>query len=118
MNKTLRFSRFVFALLVTAVAASAENPPNLDPSYGTYPTEYKRIVNRWLELHLVDPISAVVEWLGEPKAIEVPIKGGAPLRGYLVEFKVNARNQFGAPTGKQKHRVLIRDGEVIKTTGF
>ena len=118
MNKTLRFSRFVFALLVTAVAASAEDPPNLDPWYGTYPTEYKRIVNRWLETHLVDPISAVVEWLGEPKATEVPVIGGTPLRGELAELKVNARNQFGAPTGKQKHRVLIRDGEVIKTTGF
>ena len=38
--------------------------------------------------------------------------------GYLVEFKVNSRNRFGAYTGMQKHGALIRDGKVIKATGF
>lgn len=118
MKKTLRFSQLVLTLLVAAVAVSAESPTPADSVYGGYPKDYKRIVNRWLETHLVDPTSAVVEWLGEPKAGELPVKGGAPLRGYLVEIKVNSRNQFGAPTGKQKHSMLIRDGEVIKTTGF
>jgi hypothetical protein len=35
-----------------------------------------------------------------------------------VNFKVNARNRFGAYTGKQKHGALIRNGEVIKGIGF
>jgi hypothetical protein len=118
MKKALRFSQLVLTLLFAVVAASAESPTPADSVYGVYPKDYKRIVNRWLETHLVDPTSAVVEWLGEPKPTEVPVKGSAPLRGYLVEVKVNSRNQFGAPTGKQKHRLLIRDGEVIKTSGF
>jgi len=118
MKKTLQFSQLVLTLLLTAVAASAENPVPADSVYGAYPKDYKRIVNRWLETHLVDPTSAVVEWLGEPKPTEVAVKGSAPLRGYLVEIKVNSRNQFGAPTGKQKHGLLIRDGEVIKAIGY
>jgi len=118
MKKTLRFSQLVLMLLLAVVAVPAESPTPADSVYGAYPKDYKRTVNRWLETHLVDPTSAVVEWLGEPKPTEVPVKGGAPLRGYLVEIKVNSRNQFGAPTGKQKHRLLIRDGEVIKTGRF
>jgi len=31
---------------------------------------------------------------------------------------VNARNRFGGYTGKQKHAVLICNGEVIKGLGF
>jgi hypothetical protein len=31
---------------------------------------------------------------------------------------VNARNRFGAFTGKQEHGALIRDGKVIKGLGF
>ena len=118
MKNVLRFSQLFFTLLITAVVAAAENSPAPDPVYGAFPKEYKRIVNRWLEKHLIDPTSAVVEWLGEPKQAEVPTKGGAPLRGYLVEIKVNSRNQFGAPTGKQKHTLLIRDGEIIRADGF
>ena len=102
-----------------AIPTPAQTPsPSADPAYGAYPTNYKRIVNRWLEHHLVDPTSAVVDWLGEPTMKEVAVKGATPLRGYLVEIKVNSRNRFGAPTGKQKHRLLIRDGEVIRADSF
>jgi hypothetical protein len=47
-----------------------------------------------------------------------PEKRWKALFGYLVEFKVNSRNRFGTYTGMQKHTVLIRDGRVIKATGF
>jgi hypothetical protein len=117
MKKALMFSQLVLMLLAVAVAAPAENPPAADSAYGAYPKDYQQIVNKWLETHLVDPKSAVVEWLGEPKPAEMPAKAGPPLRGYLVEFKVNARNRFGAPTGKQKYSLLIRDGLVIKGPG-
>ena len=48
-----------------------------------------------------------------PKAGEYKTQKGATFVGYVVDFKVNARNQFGAPTGKQNYRVVIRNGEVI-----
>ena len=66
---------------------------------------------------LIDPDSARIEWSEEPKPSEMG-KGSEAVSGYLVNFTVNARNRFGAYTGKQKHSVLIRDGEVIKSMGF
>jgi hypothetical protein len=85
--------------------------------YGPYPTNYKEIVTQWLNKQLIDPDSARIEWNGEPKPADQG-KDGEHLYGYLVNFTVNARNRFGGYTGKQKHAVLIRNGEVIKGLGF
>ncbi len=118
MKKFLLFSSLISMLLLAVVSAPAENPPTAaDSVYGAYPTEYKKIVNRWLETHLVDPTSAVVEMPNAPKSVDI-VTEGAPMRGFLVEFTVNSRNKFGTPTGKQKHSLAIRNGEVIKASGF
>ena len=85
--------------------------------YGAYPTNYKEIVTKWLETQLIDAGTARIEWNGDPKPADLGTKGGH-LYGYLVNFKVNARNRFGAYTGKQAHGALIRDGQVIKGIGF
>jgi len=104
------------------VTASAQTevqvvpPPAADVKvYGEYPIAYQAIITRWLETRLIDPLSAVVDWAEPPKAGEVPGPKGSTQRfvGYLVDFKVNARNQFGAATGKRKYRVVIRNGEVL-----
>jgi len=86
--------------------------------YGEYPKAYQEIITKWLETKLADPKSAQIEWISAPKAADLPGPNGKRLYGYLVEFKVSARNRFGAYTGKQKHGALIRDGNVIKGTGF
>jgi len=100
------------ALYVKAEAETADVP-----RYGPYPTNYKEIVTKWLETQLVDAGSARIEWNGDPKPADLGQKG-QHLYGYLVHFKVNARNRFGAFTGKQEHGALIRDGKVIKGLGF
>lgn len=90
-----------------------------DPAiYGEYPKAYQEIITRWLDTKLADPQSARIEWTGTPKAADLPGPNGKRLYGYLVEFKVASRNRFGAYTGKQKHGALIRNGVVIKGTGF
>ena len=66
---------------------------------------------------LLDADSAKIEWQGEPKPADLG-KNGKHLYGWLVEFRVNSRNRFGASTGMQTHGALIRDGEVIKGVGF
>lgn len=87
--------------------------------HGPYPKNYQEIITNWLATVLVDAPSAQVEWVTQPKPGTLPEKkGGKPLFGYLVEFKVNSRNRFGTYTGMQKHRALIHDGQVIKATGF
>jgi hypothetical protein len=100
-------------------AETTEIELEADPKiYGEYPKNYQEIVMKWLETKLVDPESALVEWTSPPKPADMPGPNGTRLHGYLVEFKVSARNRFGAFTGKQKHGALIRDGNVIKGTGF
>lgn len=116
--KTLALLQTVLAFLITVSVAAPENTATPDPVYGEYPKNYKQIVQRWLEKQLVDPASAKIEWLGEPKPAELPDAGGKRIYGYRVDFKVNSRNRFGAPTGMQTHGAFIRDGAVIKGFGF
>jgi hypothetical protein len=110
---------FAFACPMLVRAETTEIEVVADPRiYGEYPKAYKEIIAIWLTTKLVDPKSAQIEWTSAPKPADLPGPNGKRLYGYLVEFKVAARNQFGAYTGKQKHGALIRDGNVIKGTGF
>ena len=119
--KTIAFLVF---LACTVPAAFAAEPTEIevvaDPRiYGEFPKNYQEIITQWLNNTLADAPSAQIEWVGAPQAGSLPEKkGGKALFGYLVEIKVNSRNRFGAYTGMQKHRMLIRDGRVIKATGF
>jgi hypothetical protein len=85
--------------------------------YGPYPTDYKEIVMKWLETQLIDASSARIEWKDDPKPADLGTQG-EHFYGYLVNFTVNARNRFGAFTGKQNHGALIRNGKVVKGLGF
>ena len=116
---------FVSESLICAVALgmifiasmSAQTPAPDTERYGPYPTLYKEIIMHWLNKQLIDPDSARIEWNEEPKPSDMG-KGSEAVSGYLVNFTVNARNRFGSYTVKQKHSVLIRNGEVIKSMGF
>jgi hypothetical protein len=110
---------FAFASPTLLRAQATEIEIVADPTvYGEYPKNYQDIVLKWLETKLADPKSANIEWTSPPKPADLPGPNGKRLFGYLVEFKVSSRNRFGAYTGKQKHGALIRDGNVIKGTGF
>ncbi|MEY2483717.1 MAG: hypothetical protein QOK24_2245 [Verrucomicrobiota bacterium] len=112
---------FLFSVVCPALvrAEITEVEVIADPAvYGDYPKNYQEIVTNWLATKLVDPATAQIEWGGPPKPADLKDKSGKRLFGYLVEFKVNSRNRFGAYTGMQKHGALIRDGNVVKGTGF
>jgi hypothetical protein len=104
-------------LLGACMLFAAEGVP-ADPSLcGPAPKLYKEIIWNWMQKSLVDANSAKMEWEGDPQPVDLG-KDGQHVYGWLVHFKVNARNQFGAYTGKQAHAAVIRDGQVIKTFGF
>lgn len=108
----------MFALVNACAQPGAMPSATANPAqYGVYPIAWKEIITRWLGERLLDPASADIEWLGEPKAVDL-IKKGQHNYGYLVELKVNSRNRFGAYTGKQKYTVLLRNGEIVKSEGF
>jgi hypothetical protein len=114
--------RVVIASVMCAVALVSSAPPlqaqpKVVPAaekekYGVYPIAYRELVTRWLETQLIDPQSALIEWSGEPKPVEVKGRNGTVFYGYAVEFTVNSRNRFGTYTGKQARRAYIRNGEV------
>jgi hypothetical protein len=115
--KTL-VSLICLSLCASAGILHAQSATPVDVArYGQFPIGYKEIVTKWLETKLLDPASAQIEWEGDPKPADLGTKG-QHLYGYLVKFKVNSRNRFGAYTGKQAHGALIRNGEVIKGLGF
>jgi hypothetical protein len=107
----------LFMGMCTVSNLCAETPFADTERCGQYPTNYKEIVKKWLDTQLIDAASARIEWGGDPKPANLGTKD-KPLYGYLVNFKVNARNRFGAYTGMQSHGALIRNGEVIKGLGF
>ena len=112
---------FLFALACPALlfAEGTEIEIVADPLvYGEYPKNYQEIITKWLDTILVDARSAQIEWVEPPKPGDLPDPKGKRLYGYLVQFKVNSRNRFGTYTGMQKHKALIRDGNVIKATGL
>jgi hypothetical protein len=119
----LRPVRTLFRILVACAAivlapsrAPGETEIEIVPDsavYGVYPMAYQDIITKWLDTQLIDAPSAQIEWSGPPQASETKGADGKRVFGYLVEFKVNARNKFGMYTGKQKHRAFIRNGEVI-----
>ena len=115
--KGLAFCAAILFFIDSVAGLAQQGSPADTALYGPYPTNYKEIVMKWLETQLIDADSAKIEWNGEPK----PSNQGTedkPLYGYLVNFKINARNRFGSYTGMQSHGALIRDGQVIKGLGF
>ena len=109
-----------FAAPQVAFAQTTEVEVIGDPAvYGEYPKNFQDIINKWLAEVLADPASANVEWMGPPRPGEViDKKKRKRYVGYQVDFKVNSRNRFGAYTGMQKKSVVIRNGAIIKATGF
>ena len=103
-----------FVVSVAPLRAQTPAPSALhEKTYGVYPIAYQELVTRWLGEQLIDPPSAQIEWLGEPKPVVVKASNGETFSGYVVDFKVNSRNKFGMYTGKQARRVYIRDGSVV-----
>src|SRR6266852_3718906 len=101
--------------LVGNLFGQGQQPSPADPAlYGPYPTNYKEIVMKWLEDQLIDVGSARIEWNGDPKPADLG-KNGQHLYGYLVQFKVNARNRFGAFTSIPQHRAPTKSGVARKS---
>ena len=104
---------------VTPVRAVTVESPADASLCGAFPKFYKEVIYNWMRSALIDVDSAKIEWGAEPRPVLFKEKEtGRQAYGWLVDFKVNARNRFGAYTGKQSHAALIRDNVVIKTFGI
>ena len=118
MKRQVKWLLFPVLLALLPVGNFAQTTPPTGAVYGAYPANYKEIITTWLNTNLGDPRSAEIKWLSEPRPGELDVGKGRKVAGFLLDFSVNARNIFGAPTGFQKHTALIRDGQVVTATGF
>ena len=115
--KGLAFWGAMLFLVSNLTGQTQQGSPADQALYGPYPNNYKEIVMNWLSERLVDAGTARIEWQGDPQPTDLG-KNGEHLYGYLVQFRVNARNRFGTYTGMQQHGALIKNGEVIKGFGL
>lgn len=115
--KGLAFYAAILFFIGSVVVLAQQGSPVDTALYGPYPASYKEIIMKWLNEQLVDAASARIEWQGDPQPADLG-RNGEHLYGYLVQFRVDARNRFGAYTGKQQHGALIKNGEVIKGLGL
>lgn len=115
--KGLAFCTAILFFIGGLAGQAQQGSPADQALYGPYPSNYKDIVMKWLNEQLVDSGTARIEWQGDPQPVDLG-KNGEHLYGYLVQFRVNARNRFGTYTGLQQHGALIKNGEVIKGLGL
>jgi hypothetical protein len=117
--KTTKRLLLTIAMLALASCASFPNAQqNASADHGPYPANYKEIVHNYIAKTFKDPYSV------RDLEINKPTKGwftgarifGEPSAyyGWEVIFTVNAKNSFGAYTGRQQIDLLVRDGQVIK----
>lgn len=102
--------RYLPLLFLLACNPSSETVKNAD--YGTFPENYREIVQLYIENFFYDPLSI------QGLEISEPIKGwqrtfSTVTYGYIITFRCNAKNQYGGYTGRKEHRLLVRDGKIV-----
>lgn len=103
----------LLALMGCAVPPSTEEISRMD--FGNPPVYYRDAIIRYLDDRLKDPGSATYDfgvperyWLRHANLLENKL-----VHGYLVKVAVNAKNSFGAYTGKKLHGFLFKDENLI-----
>lgn len=97
-----------------ATPLSNEEISKLD--YGSYPADYKQVVERHLDRVLKDPGSKQIEWLKGPGQMynkAGALAGGGVIAGYGVCAYVNAKNSYGGYTGSKLSFFMIKNGFVV-----
>ncbi len=114
----------IFALLIftlfTIMGCASMNKPTpaqiTNADYGSYPDNYKNIVENYMARMLFDPYSAVFSnWRGPAQGYIYDITG--TYFGYRVCVEVNAKNRMGGYTGNKMHLFVINNGHVINQQG-
>jgi len=92
------------ALAGCAIGSTA-NPSDVGP----YPNNYLDIVKAQIQADYYDP-SSLQDFL-----IAAPFEGRLMFTdGWVVCFRVNAKNQLGGYTGEQEHSYLISNGVIVQ----
>lgn len=107
----------IILITVTACAGVAVSPVDMaKQDFGSYPENYKDVIEIYYSNTLRDPFSAKYRYLSEPfKAYSRKSTGQVNVFGYVVYVELNAKNGFGAYTGWKREHLFIRNDQVIES---
>ena len=107
----------IFALALAGCVSAPTQQEMSAADYGPVPTNYESTIKDYLSQTLKDPYSADIKYLFEPRKDWSGL-GGNKQFGYAVCAQVNAKNSFGAYTGFKLAYFLIRNDQVVASTGL
>ena len=112
----------ILALCLTVAGCVTIPPPTqyelLSASYGAYPQNYKAIVKEYMEDVLIDPTSVLYSrWTDAEEGWYRDFYEKRNVFGYRVCVWINGKNAYGGYTGSKLSYFLIRNGNVVATTG-
>lgn len=118
--------RFFLLMLATAALSGCLSPPSSQEmgsaNYGVLPEDYKEIVKNYSDGMLKDPESAKYMmatpckgWIREGV---LAASGGKPIYGWIIPYRVNAKNSYGGYTGFQDHVAFYFDGKISNVDGL
>lgn len=106
-----------FVGLIGCAAAHKPTPEKIAVAdYGSYPENYRQIVEDYMKKILIDPYSAVYDdWHGPSKGYFYDMSG--TYFGYRVCVEINTKNRMGGYVGSKPFFFMIKDGLVVKMEG-
>lgn len=106
------FKVCVLAVVVSAAGCASAPPLSSNPSdYGPEPNPGEPIVRAYMEGVLKDPSSAQYQVMTLPRQA-----WDAGTFGWVMCFRINAKNSFGGYNGYRPHHFFIKNGRVLKAT--
>lgn len=110
---------FVAVVCAAGMSACAQRPTPQELSkadYGTYPIDYKEIVESYMRKALFDPYSAVYEHRRGPSIGYVGGNFVETQYGYRVCVDLNAKNRMGGYVGSRTQFFMTKNGIVTFQT--
>jgi len=111
-------------ILLSGCALDPSDPPPPAPpskaqlasaDYGSYPSDYKNVIETYMDQELKDPESARYDYLNQPVRAWNNWEG---LKfGYAVCVNINAKNSFGGYSGASPYYFLIYNQQVVTDIG-
>jgi hypothetical protein len=113
-----RFLPVAFVLALAACDTTVTKAEMDTAEYGPQPLRYQDEIKGYLDLRLVDPKAAIVEFRAGPKKI---YNRGTPVRGeqygWGVCVWVNDKNKSGAYDGFYPMSFILRDEKIVAVNG-
>jgi hypothetical protein len=112
--------RVLFSFVLLALAGCATAPTQQEKAladYGSPPSNYEKSIRDYLQVALKDPYSYDMKILFEPRKDWTAFFSKKTF-GYAVCANINAKNSFGGYNGFKLVYFLIRNDQVVESSGL